>query len=109
MGAHRLLQLPRRPTALVAHNDLMAIGAMKALTEAGLKVPADTSVVGFDDIAAASYVQPPLTTIAFPKRQMGKDAIEMLLSLLRSEERAAPRTIKLGVKLIVRGSTGRPS
>ena len=109
MGAHRLLQLPQRPTALVAHNDLMAIGAMKALTEAGLKVPADISVVGFDDIAAASYVQPPLTTIAFPKRQMGKDAIEMLLSLLRSEERLAPRTIKLAVKLMVRSSTGRPS
>ena len=108
-AAHRFLQLPRRPTALIAHNDLMAIGAMKALAEAGLKVPADVSVVGFDDIAAASYVQPTLTTIAFPKRQMGKEAIETLLSLLRSEERATPRTIRLGVELVVRSSTRPPA
>jgi len=109
MAAHRFLHLPHRPTALVAHNDLMAIGAMKAFAEAGLRVPADISVVGFDDIAAASYVQPPLTTIAFPKRQMGKEAIEMLLSLLRSEEPPAPRTMKLGVELVVRSSTTQPA
>ncbi len=108
-GAHCFLQMPQRPTALVAHNDMIAIGAMKAFTEAGLKVPAGISVVGFDDIAAASYVQPPLTTIASAKRQMGKDAIELLMSLLRSEERVPPRTTKLPVKLIVRNSTGRPS
>ena len=106
MAAHRFLRLPKRPTAIVAHNDLMAIGAMKAISEAGLKVPTDISVVGFDDIAAASYVQPPLTTIAFPKRQMGKEAIEMLLNLLRSEQRTAPQTVKLAVELVVRGSTG---
>ena len=108
-AAHQFLQMPQRPTAVVAHNDLMAIGAMKAFTEAGLKIPTDISVVGFDDIAAASYVQPPLTTIAFPKRQMGKAAIELLLSLMQSEERVAPSTTKLAVELVVRGSTGRPA
>ncbi len=108
-AAHQFLQLSRRPTAVVAHNDLMAIGAMKTFTGAGLKIPADISVVGFDDIAAASYVQPPLTTIAFPKRLMGKAAIELLLSLMRTEERAMPRTTKLPVELVVRGSTGTPS
>jgi LacI family transcriptional regulator len=109
MAAHRFLQLSQRPTAVVAHNDLMAIGSMKAFTEAGLKIPGDISVVGFDDIAAASYVQPPLTTIACPKRQMGKAAIELLLSLMRSEERVTPSATKLAVELVVRGSTGRPA
>jgi LacI family transcriptional regulator len=109
MAAHRFLQLSERPTAVVAHNDLMAIGAMKAFAEAGLKIPGDISVVGFDDIAAASYVQPPLTTIACPKRQMGKAAIELLLNLMRSEEPVTHRPAKLAVELVVRGSTGRPA
>ena len=108
MAAHRFLQLPQCPTAVVAHNDLMAIGAMKAFAEAGLKIPGDISVVGFDDIAAASYAQPPLTTIACPKRRMGKAAIELLMNLMQSEERATAHPTKLGVELVVRGSTGRP-
>jgi LacI family transcriptional regulator len=109
MSAHRFLQLPEPPTAVVAHNDLIAIGTMKGFSQAGLKIPADISVVGFDDIAAASYVQPPLTTIACPKRQMGKAAIELLLNLMQSNERVAPRAMKLAVELVVRGSTGRPT
>jgi LacI family transcriptional regulator len=108
MAAHRFMQLSERPTAVVAHNDLVAIGAMKAFAEAGLKIPGDVSVVGFDDIAAASYVQPPLTTIACPKRQMGKTAIELLLKMMHSEERVMPRAMKLAVEIIARGSTGSP-
>lgn len=108
-GARRLLVTARRPTAVVAHNDLMAIGAMKAFAEAGLTIPADISVVGFDDIAAASYVQPALTTIAYPKRQMGQAAIEILLKLMKSKERTAPEVVKLGVELVVRGSTTAPA
>lgn len=109
LAAHRFLQMSERPTAIVAHNDLMAIGAMKTFSEAGLKIPGDVSVVGFDDIAAASYVQPPLTTIACPKRQMGKAAIELLLNLMQSEERITPRVTRLPVELVVRGSTGKPA
>ena len=105
-AAHELLKLPERPTAVVAHNDLIAIGAMKAFKEAGLRVPENISVVGFDDIAAASYVQPSLTTIAYPKRQMGRAGIETLLGLLRSEEEMPAGTLKLPVELIVRASTG---
>jgi LacI family transcriptional regulator len=105
-AAHELLKLPERPTAVVAHNDLIAIGAMKAFMEAGLRVPADISVVGFDDIAAASYVQPPLTTVAYPKRQMGRAGIEMLLGLLSSQEGMSTGTLKLAVELVVRASTG---
>ncbi len=105
--ARRFLELPQRPTAVVAHNDLVAIGAMKAFSEAGLKIPGDISVVGFDDIAAASYIQPPLTTVACPKGKMGKAAIDLLFRLMHSEERVPPRTTKLEVELIVRGSSGR--
>jgi DNA-binding LacI/PurR family transcriptional regulator len=108
MAARRFLELRDRPTAVVAHNDLIAIGAMKAFMKAGLKVPGDVSVIGFDDIAAASYVQPPLTTIAGRKRQMGRAAIEMLLNLLKSGETVYPGTMKLPVDLIVRESTGPP-
>ncbi len=105
MAAHEFLKVSRPPTAVVAHNDLMAIGAMKAFGDAGLKIPSDVSVVGFDDIAAASYVQPGLTTIAYPKRQMGREAVEILLNLLGSKEKTIPGTLKLTVKLVVRGST----
>jgi LacI family transcriptional regulator len=109
MAAREFLELSERPTAVVAHNDLMAIGAMKAFTESGCRVPGDISVIGFDDIAAASYVQPPLTTIAFPKRQMGKQAIEVLLRLLRSDQGVAPIVTKLDIALVVRGSTEQPA
>ncbi len=78
---------------------------MKAFKEAGLRIPADISVVGFDDIAAASYVQPSLTTVAYPKRQMGRAGIEMLLALLSPEGRVATGTLKLAVELVVRAST----
>lgn len=105
--AHRFLHLPQRPTAVVAHNDLVAIGAMKAFAEAGLKIPDDISVVGFDDIAAASYVQPPLTTIACPKGTMGKAAMDLLLNLMHSDELITPCAKKLEVEIIVRGSTSR--
>jgi DNA-binding LacI/PurR family transcriptional regulator len=108
LAARHFLELPERPTAVVAHNDLIAIGAMKTFMAAGLKIPGDISVIGFDDIAAASYVQPSLTTIACRKRQMGRAAIEMLLNLLKSGETAFPGTMKLPVDLIVRESTGPP-
>ncbi|HVN82486.1 MAG TPA: LacI family DNA-binding transcriptional regulator [Terriglobia bacterium] len=107
-AAWRFLKRPGRPTAVVAHNDLMAIGAMKTFMEAGFKVPASISLVGFDDIAAASYVQPPLTTIAYPKRQMGRTAIETLLRLLESKDPSFTETLKLPIRLVVRGSTGPP-
>ena len=108
LAARYFLEMPERPTAVVAHNDLIGIGAMKTFMQAGLKIPGDVSVIGFDDIAAASYVQPSLTTIACRKRQMGQAAIEMLLSLLKSDETVLPGTMKLPVDLIVRESTAGP-
>lgn len=109
LAARRLLKLSDRPTAVVAHNDLIAIGAMKTFADAGLRVPADISVIGFDDIAAASYIQPPLTTIAYPKRQMGRAAAEMLIDLVESGQYGTAGQQKLGVELVVRGSTAPPA
>ncbi|MBB4934928.1 LacI family transcriptional regulator [Lipingzhangella halophila] len=76
--AGELAAQPTRPTALVAANDRMAVGAMAALTDAGLRVPADVSLVGFDDVSLASYIRPALTTVSVPTYDMGGAAMELL-------------------------------
>ena len=78
----RLLALPpgRRPTAVFAGNDLMAIGALLALRAAGVGVPGDVAVVGYDDIPEAAVTCPALTTVAVPKYEMGRVAAELLLA-----------------------------
>lgn len=102
--ARDLLALPERPTAIFAFNDLMAMGVLLAAQEAGLRVPEDLSVVGFDDIFLAAYTVPPLTTIRLPVHEMGQMAMEMLLN--RIENRDAPLARKtLEIDLIVRKST----
>ncbi len=90
--------------AVFAHNDLSAAGAMQALREAGLRVPDDVAVVGFDDIPVAAHTDPPLTTVRQPMRQMGEAAARMLLShfdgaVLTNQ----PHTIP--TQLVIRGST----
>lgn len=103
-GARALLERSPRPTAIFAANDLMAIGAMKAIREAGLRVPHDIAVVGFDNISAAELVAPQLTTIAQSQQQMGRTAAELLFSRIASEATEAPRTVELPFELIVRES-----
>jgi LacI family transcriptional regulator len=107
-AAVRLLELPERPTALVTHNDIIAIGAIRAAADAGLRVPEDLAVVGYDDIAQAAYAVPSLTTIAYPKHRMGRAAAQLLLSLLAGEETIPPATVVLPVQLVARGSTAPP-
>lgn len=92
------------PTALVCFNDTVAIGACKAAREAGLQVPDDLSVLGFDDIEMATYVRPALTTFAQPRYEIGRAAAEMMLSLLAGGRPVAP--VVLPGVLRVRGSTG---
>ena len=93
---------------LVTHNDIIAIGAIKAAVDAGLRVPIDLSVVGYDDIAQAAFAIPALTTIAYPKHRMGRAAAQLLLSLLAGEETLPPATIVLPVQLMVRDSAVPP-
>jgi LacI family transcriptional regulator, galactose operon repressor len=103
-------ELDRAPkpsfTAVFAGNDLMAIGAIRSLGEAGLRVPEDVSVVGYDDIHLASLVTPALTTVRQPVYGMGQAAAEQLILQIRKGEQARHSRLVLGVDLIVRGSTG---
>ena len=83
--AVRLLLRRHRPEVIVAANDLMAIGALYALKEAGVQVPSEIGVAGFDNIPLASWVHPPLTTVEIPAYEMGRESMRLLLSVLRGE------------------------
>lgn len=91
-------------TAVFCSNDEMAIGAMRALSAHGLRVPEDVSVVGFDDIRFARYTTPTLTTMAQPKNALGREAMAMLIELLNDPD-VPPRKRVLSADLVVRGST----
>jgi LacI family transcriptional regulator len=107
VAAHSLLRCGKRFTALVAFNDISALGAMTALREAGLSVPEDVSVVGFDDIEFASIAYPPLTTIRQPLHEMGAMAAELLLRKLSNDE--SVENVRISPDLIVRSSSCAPS
>jgi len=98
-----LLTLSSPPTAVFVCNDLMAIGALCAAHEAGLRVPQQLSIVGFDDIALASFTTPRLTTVAQPKYEMGLLAAEMLAERIKHKD-LSPRRRFLDVELIIRDS-----
>ncbi|SDT11868.1 LacI family DNA-binding transcriptional regulator [Pseudomonas granadensis] len=107
-GAATLLTLSDRPTALFCENDEMAIGALKRIKEAGLRVPGDISVVGFDDIPLAHYCDPPLTTIAQPAEGFGRTAVEMLINLIEKKINPEQHLI-LPFELTIRESSAAPS
>jgi LacI family transcriptional regulator len=92
-------------TAVYAANDLMAVGALAALREAGLRVPEDVSLVGFDDIPTVSDVMPRLTTIRVPMREMGRRSMEIAIG----GRDHPPRVIVLPVELVERESVARPA
>jgi len=92
------------PTAIFALNDLMAMGALRAAAEAGLRVPQDLGIIGYDDIEFASFTNPPLSTIAQPKDEVGSQATEILVKRI-TEKTNAKRRLVLPPTLIIRGST----
>jgi LacI family transcriptional regulator len=102
-----LLAVRPRFTALFAFNDISALGAIRAIREAGLRVPEDVSVVGFDDIPSAAYQHPGLTTVRQPLYEMGQRAADTLVARLESPDAAAPRTIVLEPSLVIRGTTAK--
>ncbi len=106
-ASRKLLELPNPPTAVVAFNDLVAIGLMEGAKKAGLKIPRDLSVVGFDDTIIATITDPPLTTMAQPIYQMGSCAIDRLVGLIKGESRGSKRMV-LETRLVVRRSTCAP-
>ena len=100
----QLLGLKEQPTAICAGNDMVAIGAMRAVKEAGLTIPGDISIVGYNDIWVAPLLSPPLTTVSYDLLNMGKVTFGLLLSLMKGNEDMQTKII-LEPKLIVREST----
>lgn len=107
-ATRKLLELPDRPTAIFTGNDDQALGAYRAARSAGLRIPEDLSVIGFDDIPAAEWIEPGLTTIRQPVVQMAETAMRALLRHLDGDEEL-PQRIELGTELVVRGSTAPPA
>ncbi|GIK43524.1 MAG: LacI family transcriptional regulator [Chloroflexota bacterium] len=106
-AAQQFLAQPIPPTAIFACNDLMAIGVINAAVKQGWQVPDRLSVIGFDDIRMAAYINPLLTTVAQPKYEMGSIATTMLLERIHNQE-MAPRQKLLDTQLVVRESTAPP-
>lgn len=103
-ATEQLFARPEPPTAIWALNDRMALGALQWAREHGVRVPADLSIAGFDDIPAAALSDPPLTTVRLPSYQEGQAATKMVFQLLDGE--TLPREVIVPTDVIVRGSTG---
>jgi LacI family transcriptional regulator len=107
-AARELLRAGHMPTALFCINDAIAIGAMRAIYQAGLEIPRDISVVGFDDIPIAGLLRVPLTTVAQPIRQMGAAAVGLLTERIEGGTSTPPRRVVHDAHLVVRDSTAPP-
>jgi DNA-binding LacI/PurR family transcriptional regulator len=104
-GMKRLLALPNKPTAVFARNDFTAVGAMSAAKEAGLSIPQDIAIVGFDDTPLALHTTPSLTTVRQPMKVQGQIAAEMLLRRISSDAWIDTKVRTLDCELIIREST----
>ncbi len=106
-GGYHAMQrlLPHNPDAVFAASDAMAVGALRALREAGRRVPDDVALAGFDDMPFAARTEPPLTTVRQPIHRMGMVAAEVLIDLIEQPD-STPRRIILQTELVIRGSTG---
>ncbi len=103
----KLLALEKRPTALIAGNNLSCIGAYEALKDSGVKIPQDISLVGFDDFVLAAHLNPPITVVKRPTTEMGRIAAEMLLERIdkgNTSRKIVPRTIIVPTELCIRES-----
>jgi len=107
----QLMALPRPPTALFVANDLMALGALEALQQLGKRVPEDVALIGYDDQEIARHTHPPLTTMVLPNYEMGRAAVEALLSLVQADAATPARRqlIKIDCPLVERGTVSRPA
>jgi LacI family transcriptional regulator, xylobiose transport system transcriptional regulator len=103
-----LLSLPERPTAVLCGNDLQALGVYEAARRAGLVIPRDLSVVGFDDMDCTNWCGPPMTTVRQPFDEMGAAAARLVLSLAAGETPIQTR-VELPTTLVIRGSTAPPT
>jgi LacI family transcriptional regulator len=106
VAMEKLLKGPEMPTAIMCSNDMTAIGGLRVLTRAGLRVPEDVSVIGFDDIHLAEFVYPPLTTVQMSRNDLARGAFEALRAIRETPEKRSPPMIS--TRLVVRQSTGYP-
>ena len=104
-GMQQLLSLEKVPSAVFAGNDILAIGALKAIYDAGFRVPEDISLIGMDDIYPVSVTMPPLTTVAKQKYETGKKAVAFLIDRIENGNKTPIQQAPLPCQLIVRGST----
>jgi LacI family transcriptional regulator len=104
-AAEALLKSSLRPTALIAINDLLAIGVMRAALDLGLKIPQDLSVVGYDDIPFAKYLMPRLTTVSKNAVGLGREAVKLLLARIQEPDRPQ-QTVNVSPQVLIRESTG---
>jgi DNA-binding LacI/PurR family transcriptional regulator len=95
--------IPHHPDAIFIASDTMAFGGLRALREAGISVPNDVAVVGFDDLPTSALSDPPLTTIRQPIRRLGAQAVETLIDILTNGPEP-PRRITLSTELVIRSS-----
>ena len=104
LAARVLAREGARPTAIFAHNDVMAVGALEAIRAAGLRCPEDVSLVGFNDVPLVSHLSPPLTTVGVSSEVLGRRLAEIVLRAI--EDPTAPaETVRVPAGLVVRGST----
>jgi DNA-binding LacI/PurR family transcriptional regulator len=107
-GASQLLNQPDRPTAIVAINDMYALGAYAGARDLGLRVPEDVSIVGFDDISIAEVAQPGLTTIRQPVKMLSQALVTMLIGRIEGTYRETTPHITVTPELVERASTAPP-
>ena len=103
-AATKMLSQPEHPTAVVVANDLMALGVLRECRRAGLSVPRDISIVGFDDIAFAALADPPLTTVRLSREELGNAAVEQLLKTIERPPQTGSE-VRIATHLVIRGST----
>jgi LacI family transcriptional regulator len=106
-AGRQLAALAHRPDAVFAANDMMALGCLFGLQEAGLRVPTDVALAGFDDIPIARYVTPPLTTVRVRIAELGELALERLVLEMGEEQHGKPQVQRLRTELVVRSSCAR--
>lgn len=105
-AAETILQGDPRPTAIFAANDSMAIGALSAVRQAGLRVPEDVAIAGFDDIPMAAYINPPLTSVHVPINELGGRAIARLIRAVTEKDGSGEKRELLPTTLVIRESCG---
>jgi DNA-binding LacI/PurR family transcriptional regulator len=106
-SVHKLVKDPNFPTAILCANDLIALGAISALEQGGMRVPQDVSIVGFDDLVFARLARPPLTTAAVPREELGNLAFQMISKMI-GQKRPKQESRLLSTALVVRASTAPP-